>query len=398
MKRLTILLAVIAISMATMAQQALWDKASAVSPVENADGSVTFNLFAPNAQKVEVTGDFNQISGITLPMTKNDKGMWSVTTEPLAPELYSYSFKVDGMRIVDPSNAYMNRDITTYSSLFIISKEKGDRGSLYSVNKVPHGTVAKVWYDSPTLGLNRRLTVYTPAGYDGKKRYPVLYLMHGMGGDENAWSELGRAAQILDNLIAAGKVKPMIVVMPNGNTNCSAAPGEWSAGMYIPGHYTIKTKAKASMEDSFMDIVNFIDSNYSTIKKREGRAVCGLSMGGGHTFGISMLYPETFDYYGLFSAAPWIKGNRDLNNFAEKLRADKETCDLLQKLFDSKPKLYWIGIGKDDFLYEPNKVLREYFDEKGYKYEYYENDGGHIWRNWRIYLTLFSQKLFKDLK
>lgn len=92
------------------------------------------------------------------------------------------------------------------------------------------------------------------------------------------------------------------------------------------------------------------------------------------------------------------KGNRDLNNFAEKLRADKETCDLLQKLFDSKPKLYWIGIGKDDFLYEPNKVLREYFDEKGYKYEYYENDGGHIWRNWRIYLTLFSQKLFKDLK
>lgn len=307
MRRLTILLAVIAISMATMAQQALWDKASAVSPVENADGSVTFNLFAPNAQKVEVTGDFNQISGITLPMTKNDKGMWSVTTEPLAPELYSYSFKVDGMRIVDPSNTYMNRDITTYSSLFIISKEKGDRGSLYSVNKVPHGTVAKVWYDSPTLGLNRRLTVYTPAGYDGKKRYPVLYLMHGMGGDENAWSELGRAAQILDNLIAAGKVKPMIVVMPNGNTNCSAAPGEWSAGMYIPGHFTIKTKAKASMEDSFMDIVNFIDNNYRTIKKREGRAVCGLSMGGGHTFGISMLYPETFDYYGLFSAAPWIR-------------------------------------------------------------------------------------------
>ena len=190
----------------------------------------------------------------------------------------------------------------------------------------------------------------------------------------------------------------MIVVMPNGNTNCSAAPGEWSAGMYIPGHYTIKAKAKASMEESFMDIVNFIDNNYRTIKKREGRAVCGLSMGGGHTFGVSMLYPETFDYYGLFSAAPWIRGNMDLSNFAEKLRADKETCDLLQKLFDSKPELYWIAIGKDDFLYEPNKILREYFDEKGYKYEYYENDGGHLWRNWRIYLTMFSQMLFKDLK
>ena len=164
MKRLTILLAGMALSVASMAQQALWDKASAVSPVENADGSVTFNLFAPNAQKVEVSGDFNQISGMTLPMTKNDKGMWTVTTKPLAPELYSYSFNVDGMRMVDPSNTYMNRDITTYSSLFIVSKEKGDRGSLYSVNNVPHGTVAKVWYDSPTLGLKRRLTVYTPAG------------------------------------------------------------------------------------------------------------------------------------------------------------------------------------------------------------------------------------------
>ena len=398
MKRFTIFLAGMALSVASMAQQALWDKASAVSPVENPDGSVTFNLFAPEAKKVEVTGDFNQTSPVTLPMTKNDKGMWTATTSPLAPELYSYSFNVDGMRVTDPSNAYMNRDITTYSSLFIISKEKGDRGSLYSVNDVPHGTVAKVWYDSPTLGMKRRLTVYTPAGYSTEKQYPVMYLMHGMGGDENAWSELGRAAQILDNLIASGKATPMIVVMPNGNTNCSAAPGEWSAGMYIPGHYTIKTKAKASMEESFMDIVSFTDSNYSTIKRREGRAVCGLSMGGGHTFGISMLYPDTFDYYGLFSAAPWIKGNRDLKDFAARLRADKETCGRLQKLFDSRPKLYWIAIGKDDFLYGPNKDLRQYFDEKGYKYEYYENDGGHIWRNWRIYLSMYAQMIFKDMK
>ena len=268
MKRFTIFLAGMALSVASMAQQALWDKASAVSPVENPDGSVTFNLFAPEAKKVEVTGDFNQTSPVTLPMTKNDKGMWTATTSPLAPELYSYSFNVDGMRVTDPSNAYMNRDITTYSSLFIISKEKGDRGSLYSVNDVPHGTVAKVWYDSPTLGMKRRLTVYTPAGYSTEKQYPVMYLMHGMGGDENAWSELGRAAQILDNLIASGKATPMIVVMPNGNTNCSAAPGEWSAGMYIPGHYTIKTKAKASMEESFMDIVSCTDSNDSPIKRR----------------------------------------------------------------------------------------------------------------------------------
>ena len=137
------------------------------------------------------------------------------------------------------------------------------------------------------------------------------------------------------------------------------------------------------MEESFMDIVNFIDSNYKTIKKRSGRAVTGLSMGGGHTFGISRLYPDVFDYYGLQSAAARMP--RDRAQFDEQMT----------RLFTSKPKLYWIAIGKDDFLMQQNTELRQYLDQKGYKYEYYENDGGHIWRNWRIYLTLFAQKIFK---
>lgn len=395
MKRfLSILIACLACP-AAFSQQALWDRSAAVSPVENEDGTVTFNFFAPNATKVEVTGDFNQISSSTLPMTRNDKGLWSVTSPQLAPELYSYSFTVDGIRMTDPSNAYLNRDITTYTSIFIRSDKEGDRGSTYSVNDVAHGNLSKVWYDSPSLGMRRRMTVYTPAGYDGKRRFPVLYLLHGMGGDENAWSELGRAAQIMDNLIASGKAAPMIVVMPNGNPNCEAAPGEWSAGMYTPGHWTIKAEARTSMEKSFMDIVRFTDSHYRTIHKREGRAVAGLSMGGGHTLGIAMLYPETFGYYGLFSAAPWINGDRNLDNFYDKLKADTESATRLQALFGSDPRLFWIGIGKDDFLYNANRDLRRFFDEKGYRYEYYENDGGHLWRNWRIYLTMWAQKIFK---
>ena len=229
------------------------------------------------------------------------------------------------------------------------------------------------------------MTVYLPAAYDGKKKFPVMYLLHGHGGDETAWGDLGRASQIMDNLIAAGKAVPMIVVMPNGNPTCNAAPGWWHEGMYTPDGNAFNDRgAKASMEESFMDIVNFVDSHYKTIRKRSARAVTGLSMGGGHTFGISRLYPETFDYYGLQSAAA--RMNRD----AAKID------DQLARLFASKPKLYWIAIGKEDFLMQMNTQLRQYLDEHGYPNEYFENDGGHLWRNWRIYLTMFAQRLFKE--
>ena len=213
-----------------------------------------------------------------------------------------------------------------------------------------------------------------------------MYLLHGHGGDETAWSDLGRTSQIMDNMIAEGKAVPMIVVMPNGNPTCNAAPGWWHEGMYTPdGNAFNERGAKATMEESFLDIVNFVDSHYQTIAKRQARAVTGLSMGGGHTFGISRLYPEMFDYYGLQSAAARIKAN------------DFGFDQQMARLFASKPKLYWIAIGKEDFLLKMNDELRQYLDSKGYQYEYYENEGGHLWRNWRIYLTLFAQKLFHDL-
>ena len=371
--------------MNSVAQQQLGQRPRVQSPVVNADGTVTFNFYDPSAQHVSVNGDFDEIRSQRLNMTKQENGVWTVTTKVLNPELYSYSISVDGQRFIDPANSYVNRDISTLSNIFIVTKSNDDKGHLYAVNDVPHGTLSRVWYDSPTLGQQRRMTVYLPAAYDGKKAFPVMYLLHGHGGDETAWGDLGRASQIMDNLIAEGKCVPMIVVMPNGNPTCNAAPGWWHEGMYTPdGNAFNQRGAKASMEESFMDIVNFVDSHYKTVKKRSGRAVTGLSMGGGHTFGISRLYPETFDYYGLQSAAARVQQN------------DAKFNEQMSRLFSSKPKLFWIAIGKEDFLIQQNNGLRQYLDAHNYPYEYYENDGGHIWRNWRIYLSMFAQKIFRD--
>ncbi len=385
MKRLLTLLCCSIMAVSSFGQQALGQRPRVKSPVVNADGTVTFNFYDPTAQQVSVVGDFAETQSRTLNMTKQDNGVWTVTTGPLAPELYSYSLTVDGQRFIDPANSYVNRDISTLSNIFIVTKDAADKGHLYQVNNVPHGMLSRVWYDSPTLGEQRRMTVYLPAAYDGKKQFPVLYLLHGHGGDETAWGDLGRTSQIMDNLIAEGRAVPMIVVMPNGNPTCNAAPGWWHEGMYTPDGNAFNNRgAKASMEESFMDIVNYIDSHYKTIAKRSARAVTGLSMGGGHTFGISRLYPETFDFYGLQSAA------------ARMQRNDAKFDEQMARLFASKPKLYWIAIGKDDFLMRMNTELRTYLDEHHYPYEYYENDGGHIWRNWRIYLTMFAQKIFRN--
>ena len=396
MKRLLISLALAMLCLGVSAQERLFNSASVQSPVVNADGTVTFNLFAPKAVKVEVTGDFLPEQSNVAALKEGPNGVWSYTTGKLAPEMYSYTFNIDGMTgVKDPANVYVNRDIISFTNIFIVSDEKGDKGDLYRVNEVPHGNLSKVWYNSPTLKMQRRMTVYTPAGYDKGKNYPVMYLLHGAGGDENAWSELGRAAQIMDNLIATGKAKPMIVVMPNGNTDCQAAPGEWSRGMYQPSFMgSVNQRPIATMDESFMDIVKYIESHYKVAKGKKNRAICGLSMGGGHSFATSKRYPDAFNYVGLFSAGLNIGGDRN-KSFYELLQQNKEVQQQLSRLFNAKPALYWIAIGKTDFLYQQNADLRRYLDEKGYKYEYVETEGGHIWRNWRIYLTMFAQKIFK---
>ena len=390
MKKINFILALFIINISAFAQQALWGQQNIVSPEIHENNTVTFRLKAPKAIIVEVTGDFlpagkNGEAG-KASLTENKDGIWEFTTnEPLVSELYSYSFIVDGLKTQDPSNVYMIRDVASVTNVFIVS---GEKGKLYSVNNVPHGSVTRCWYNSPTLNMKRRLTIYTPAGYEtGNKKYPVLYLLHGMGGDEEAWIALGRTAQILDNLIAQGKAKPMIVVMPNGNVDHEAAPGESSLGMIKPTMQLPKTM-EGSMEESFPDIVNFVDRNYRTVKTKSGRAIAGLSMGGFHSLHISKQYPDMFNYVGLFSAA--IMPNEKVKSpIYDNMEAKLKTQ------FSKNPALYWIAIGNTDFLYKANADYRKLLDEKGYKYTYFESEEGHIWKNWRIYLTAFSQMIFK---
>lgn len=384
MKRLSFLVLCFLLCIATFAQQALWGNAPVVSPEVHENHTVTFRLKAPKAVKVQIVGDFTP-QGV-VEMVENKEGVWEYTTpEPLTPELYCYNFVVDGLKINDPNNVYRIRDVSSVFDVFIIG---GGRADLYKVSKVPHGTVAKVWYKSPSLGIDRRMTVYTPAGYETSgKRYPVFYLLHGMGGDENAWSELGRTAQIMDNLIAQGKAEPMIVVMTNGNAAQEATPGESSLGFLPPSMQLPKTM-EGSFETHFPEVVKFIDKNYRTKANKKNRAIAGLSMGGYHSLHISKQYPDMFNYVGLFSAA--IFPNK---NISSPVYEDME--GKLKVQFAKKPALYWIAIGKTDFLYKANSDYRKLLDEKGYKYEYFENEDGHIWKNWRIYLTEFAPRLFK---
>lgn len=397
MKKLFTLWAVCLLSMLTVvAQDAIFvENQEIVSPEVNADGTVTFRLVAPKAITAQVWGDFLP-EGTLADMTE-ENGVWTYTSASLPAELYSYYFVVNGQEVLDPSNVYRYRNIANYYNTLLVSREKGDVGDLYSVHEVPHGDIHEVWYDSPTLQMQRRMLVYTPAGYDRGGKYPVLYLFHGAGGDEEAWLDLGRVAQIMDNLIAEGKAKPMIVVMPNGNMNAQAVAGKWSKGMYKPSFMQHTNPVPtASMEQSFPDIQKYVESHYNVIKNRKGRAVAGLSMGGGHTYAVSKEYPGNFDYIGLFSPAILYGIN---SNFMEtnlqSLRADQKLSRQIDALKAAKPKLYWIGIGNTDFLYSQNKDYRTYLDEKQFPYEYYENDGGHIWVNWRKYLTIFAQKIFK---
>jgi enterochelin esterase family protein len=387
---------------AAQAQQNLnWGQGPQVaSPDVHADNSVTFNLIAPEAQKVQITGDFLppkkvEYGGNTYEMPgvadlmKNDKGVWTLTTEPLQPELYTYNMLVDGVKIIDPLNVYNIRDINNLFSVLLIGGNQ--RADLYKVNKVAHGTVSKIWYESPTAGLTRRLTVYTPAGYETSgKEYPVLYLLHGIGGDENAWSELGRAAQIMDNLIAQGKAVPMLVVMTNGNISQEACPGETSEGFRVPTMMLPKTM-EGSFETAFPDVVKFIEKTYRVKKDKAHRAIAGLSMGGCHSLFISINYPDLFDYVGLFSAAV----DRQQNNQEGYPNIYADRNQKIDRLFSKHPKLFWMGIGKTDFLIQSNNDLRAYLDSKNHKYTYLETEGGHIWRNWRIYLSEFTPLLFK---
>lgn len=385
---LTIVLAVSAV--AAMAQQNVGFKASSVvSPIVNSDNSVTFTVEAPKAKEVFVKGDWEVNDGFGE-LKKGKDGIWTYTTPVLPSEMYTYRFSIDGVVGLDPVNPFSCRDVGNLFSMFYVNNGAADA---YQVHDVPHGTVSTTWYHSNVLNADRRLSVYTPPYYEkGTKAYPVLYLLHGSGGDETAWLELGRVARIMDNLIAQGKAEPMIVVMPNGNSSKQASPGETSENLsykplmtnMIPG----STK-NGNYEKAFPEIVNFIDARYKTIPTKDNRAIAGLSMGGFHSLLISTNYPELFSYIGLFSAG------LNMSNLDTTIPVYSDFDKKLAGLKDTGYNLFWIAVGKDDWLFPANKELCAQMDKIGMKYEFHESTRGHLWVNWRQYMLLFVPKLFK---
>lgn len=398
MKKIIATLAAVTLGTFCFAQQALqWGAAPIVSPEINPDGTITFRYQDAKAVKVQVNGDFLPATKIETPMgvfemqvpadmKEGANGVWEYTTPaPVPSEMYTYNFIVDGKNVIDMNNVWVNRDVATLTNALLVG---GGLADDYMIQNVKHGTVSKVWYSSKTAGFDRRLTVYTPAGYETSKgRYPVLYVLHGIGGDEDAWVTQGRACQILDNLIAQGKAKPMIVVFTNGNISQQAAPLENGDGYNVPTMQLPQTM-EGTFETAFPEVVKFIDGRYRTIAKKQSRAICGLSMGGFHSLYISLNNPDMFNYVGLFSAAI----GTGSENTPSPIYADFDKK--IDTFFAKKPAYYFIGIGDTDFLYKANVEYRQLLDSKGISYEYMETDGGHIWRNWRKYLDHFVQQIF----
>lgn len=355
------------------------------SPEVKPDKSVVFRLYAPQANSVKVTGTFVDPIKV-FDMVKNDTGLYEVTVGPLASDMYVYTYIVDGVKMLDPNNSAVVRDGSYVESRLMVP---GDWvNNMIDVKDVPHGNVTAVWYPSTTLGMTRRMMVYTPPGYDkSKESYPVLYLLHGAGGDEEAWISRGRANYILDNLIAAGKARPMIIVITNGVASVPAAPVERPLGMA-----GVNTRSpNAMMTDKFevslvKDVIPFIESNYRVVADPGHRAIAGLSMGGYHTQKITNANPGKFMYIGVFSMGLF-------STFGPYNK--EEHIAQLKALNAGNPKLYYIGCGKTDFLYKGVTDLRALYDEVGFKYTYRESEGGHSWNNWRLYLSEVAPLLFK---
>lgn len=366
---------------------AIAQNARALPPQINKDNSVTITCKAPDAKLVQVVGELSSGQS-TKDMVRDTNGIWSYTTTPLESEMYYYLLKVDGASVIDPVNSACIVDGGSHYSYVIVP---GGVGDLYVPQQVPHGSVHKVWYTSKGLGYDRRMSIYTPPGYEqSKKKYPVFYLLHGSGGNEESWLTFGRTAQIMDNLIAQGKIEPMIVVMTSGATKSQATPGECPGnGLYSP---VSGSSYDTSYEVQFQDVLDYVESSFRVIKKKSARAIAGLSMGGEQAFQTALNYPDTFDYVGIFSGVPRV---REIKGNELKVEIYQNTLEKLDKEFKNGLQLYYIAVGVNDSLYGNSKWLRETLDEKGYPYVYNESTGGHSWRNWRLYLIDFSQKLFK---
>jgi enterochelin esterase-like enzyme len=392
------------------------------SPEIHPDKTVTFRLSAPKATEVTLNGSWD--GATNLPMTKGADGVWSTTIGPMGEQLWGYWFMVDGVKALDPNNGETQRDGVRYDNLLMIA---GPADELWDFKDVPHGTVQQIWYPSPTLKQDRRrMYVYTPPGYESSKiKYPVLYLLHGAGGDEDAWTNMGRAPIIMDNLIAQGKAKPMIVVTPNGNGTqtvsqgfglgptparqqvqapapppIQAAQGGAGRGAAAPGQAAAgggragapgagggrgggnqQAYAGSYPESLVKDIIPFVEKTYRVRTGKDDRAIAGLSMGGGHTLTITNNNPGKFGYIAVFSSGPQA--------------VDAAYENQLEAVKKGGVKFYWTGAGTTDQARERMMTLHALLEKHGFKTSYKEIPGAHYWFLWRNFLGDYATLLFK---
>jgi enterochelin esterase-like enzyme len=332
-----------------------------VSPEVHSDNSVTFRYYAPQAKSVTLSTEI--VEG-KLEMVKDETGVWSIKIPAVTPDIYPYSFSEDGVEVADPNNTHIFANERFKRSIVTIP---GENNLVHSLRNVPHGKVQYRYYKSGTLGVTREVLVYTPPGFDpsGKTKYPVLYLIHGGSDTQETWTKVGKANLIADNLIADGKAKPMIIVMPYGNVR-PASMAEFP-------------------NDVIKDVIPFIESNYPVDNDSKNRAVAGFSVGGGQTLNVGLMNPDKFAY--VASYAPYTATAEYRNNFGNW---SPDAIKLNEQL-----KLFSISVGTEDFLYESVKENIAFFKGKNIKLDTLIVPGGHTWMNCKLFLADTLPKLFK---
>jgi enterochelin esterase family protein len=348
------------------------------------DHKVTFRIYAPKASAVSVAGDFGQGG----PMEKDDQGVWSRTVGPLTPDYYSYTFNVDGVRTVDPKNPMIKPGLNSLDSMFLVP---GEQAEFEMTRDVPHGDVRSLWYRSATLGMPRRMHVYTPPGYEGgTEKYPVLYLLHGGGDEDSGWSTIGRAGFILDNLIAARKAVPMLVVMPNGSLPRPANLPQATPGTTpTPEIRVAREAAQSRFSDELLkEVIPTVEKTFRVKAAPSERALAGLSMGGGQTLRVLTSNPDRFAYFGVWSAGVF-------GGSADEWESRNESFLAAAVKVNGTLKHLEICVGDKDSLAAGSKALAGVLEKRGIKHEVHISGGGHTWINWRHYLCEFAPKLFR---
>lgn len=353
------------------------------SPEVMPDGRVVFRIYAPKASEVTVGGDWiSQGLGTGGKLEKDTQGVWSITVGPLPADFYSYSLTVDGVRTLDPKNALIKQGLTSIDNMVFVP---GDAAAYQDTKAVPHGEIRKVWYKSTTMGEERRLHIYFPPGYDNSKaKYPVFYLLHGGGDEDSGWSSIGRAGFILDNLIAAKKAKPMLVVMPNGSLPrppaMPGAPPDPSVTLVLQERFS---------NELLKDILPFVEKNYRVLPGNANRALAGLSMGGGQTLRVIATHPDQFAYVAVWSAGV---NPQATTEFTQRNAAFLSSASKVNQQIN----LFSISCGeKDTLAFNGSKNLDELLKKNGIKHEMNISGGGHTWINWRQYLNSLVPQLFQ---